>query len=217
MTDTVKRWLRPSDPIRLVSSSPVPIKAVTSIVSTATAILREELQSLAPGGVSPPLTSSLANAFSIAGQPNAGVQPLVESLAQLLRTPPDQLMQVITETFASQGDGNGSSQSVRVLCASQSVVAGEVARLVLNLENDDDQPDECAVHVTDLVGPSGGRIPASHVRVLPSPARIPPHGSTDIRIEVRIPSGTLAGCYTGLLQSDDGDAVRALIQVFVGP
>ena len=94
--------------------------------------------------------------------------------------------------------------------------AGEVAHVSLSLKNDNAETIHCALCATDLIGVSGHRIPASHLRVSPNPAGIPAAGSTDVQIEIRVPSGTPAGRFTGLLQSDDGESVRALVQLTVG-
>ncbi len=217
MTNPLTRWSRPPGAPRLIGSNPVEPKAVTSIVSTATDVLRGELQSLAASGIGQIPAALLPNALPGVAQLDGRVQPLVDALSQLLRVPAGQLTQLIFQTPSSMpADGNGSSESVRVLRTSQPVPAGEVTRLSLHIDNDDDQPDECGLYVTDLIGPSGSRLPASHVRVSPNPTRIAGHGSADVQIEVRIPSGTAAGWYTGLLQTDDGEDLRALVQVRVG-
>jgi hypothetical protein len=196
MTNPVTRWSRPGDAIRLIGSNPVEPKAVASIVSAATDILREELQSLAanPG-------SGLLQGLG------TGVLPAqAAKIAQLLNAIPLPIQPNTTE----------AGESLRVLEALRPVPAGDVARLSLHLENDDAEPDACVLCVTDLIGPSGHRIPASHVRVLPQPATIPGHGSVETQIEVRIPSAASSGLYTGLLQTDDGESLRALIRVRVG-
>lgn len=217
MTNPVTRWSRPGDPLRLIGTNPIEAKTVTSIVSTAADILREELPSLAASGIGRIPATLLPNAIPGGGQLDGRVQPLIEALSQLLKVPPGQLTQLILQTPAAiPSDGEGSSQSVRVLRTMRPVSAGDVTRLSLHLENDDDQPDDCGFYVTDLIGPSGSRLPASHVRVSPNPVRIAGHGSADIQIEVRVPSGTATGWYTGLLQSDDGEDLRALVQVRVG-
>jgi hypothetical protein len=164
-------------------------------VSTATAILREELQSLAAnqGGLLPGLGTSALSGYAA-------------NVAQLINKIPG----------AIQTNDSGPGESLRVLETPRPVAAGDVSRLSLHLENDDAEPDQCVLCVTDMIGPSGHRIPASHVRVSPLPATIPGHGSVEIQIEVRIPSAASTGLYTGLLQTDDGESLRALIRVRVG-
>jgi hypothetical protein len=104
---------------------------------------------------------------------------------------------------------------VLLLRPSQPIKAGAVATVPLRLVNDHIDTDECFLVATDLIGISGYRIPASHVCVFPSPVRIAAGDSMEIRIEVRIPSTTPAGHYTGLLQTDDGEALRALMIITV--
>ena len=214
--DALTRLSRAQSPLRVVDSTPVDVKSATSIVSTAAAVLREELQSLATSTASRLSPSLGAGALQglPADQLRGQVQSLVDGLSRLVNLPPGQLTQLINQ--AVRAEDNGTCESVRVLQSSRAAAAGDVSRLSLHLENDDAEPDECILCVTDLIGPSGHRIPSSHVRVSPQPAHIPGSASAEIQIEVRIPSGTPAGWYTGLLQTDDGEALRALVQVRVG-
>jgi hypothetical protein len=100
--------------------------------------------------------------------------------------------------------------------APRPATAGEVAHVSLSLKNDTNETGEYPLWATDLVGLSGHRIPASHLRVSPNPASVPPAGSTDVQIEIRVPSATPPGRYTGLLQAGDGESLRALVQLTVG-
>ena len=93
---------------------------------------------------------------------------------------------------------------------------GGVAQVSLSLESDNARTTECALCVTDLIGMSGHRIPATHVRAFPNPVSTRATGSTDVQIEIRIPSGTPAGRYTGLLQAGGAKGLQALIQLIVG-
>jgi hypothetical protein len=93
---------------------------------------------------------------------------------------------------------------------------GEVAHLTVTIENVMATAGGYALCVTDLLGVSGHRIPASHVRVAPGPDGTLAAGSREVRIEVRVPSRTPAGRYTGLLQAADGESCRTLVQLNVG-
>jgi hypothetical protein len=190
----------------------------SSIVTEAAAILAEEVQSLTTGSVGKLSTllggalTGQAPAEELRGQARA----LVDTFVRVLGQRPDGFAHLLTENAAdARTRDGGNTETVLSLQASRSVPAGDVAYLSLRLVNDDAEKDECALVATDLIGVSGHRIPASHVRVSPNPASIPAEGSTDIQIEVRVPSGTPAGCYTGLLQADDGESVRALVHVTV--
>jgi hypothetical protein len=190
-----------------------------SIVSQAAAVLAEEVQSLAAGSLSRLSTlvragtpSSQAPVEELRGQARA----LVDTFVRVLGQGPDGFAHLLRENAATARtrDG-GNTETVLSVQAPRSVPAGDVAYVSLRLMNDDAEKDECALVATDLIGVSGHRIPASHVRVSPNPASIPAEGSTDVQVEVRVPSGTQAGCYSGLLQADDGESVRALVHVTV--
>jgi len=193
-----------------------------SIVTEAAAILAEEVQSFTAGGVSK-LSTLLVGAGAPSRQAPAEelreqTRSLIDTLVQVLGQRSDRLAQLVAQTAAASGTPNdGNTETVLLLRARQPVQAGDVAQMSLRLMNDDSAKDECALFATDLIGFSGRRIPASHVRVSPNPTSIPAEGSTDVQVEVRVPSGTPAGCYTGLLQTEDGDSLRALVQVRVGP
>jgi hypothetical protein len=195
MIDPLTRLPQLRSPLRVVGSPPDEALAPTSLVSTAAAILREELQSLTANqdGLLPRLGTSALSSYAA-------------NVAQLINKTPG----------AIQANDSGTGESLRVLETPRPVAAGDVSRLSLHLENDDAEPDDCVLCVTDLIGPSGHRIPASHVRVSPQPATIPGRGSVEIQIEVRIPSTASTGVYTGLLQTDDGESLRALIRVRLG-
>jgi hypothetical protein len=191
---------------------------VASIVSTASAILAEEVPSLTGGDISalsilPGARTSRANVEQLRQQ----ARSLVDTFVQLVGQPPEQLAGLVSQTAAYSGAaGGGKTATMLLLSPPQPVKAGNVARVTLRLENDDTETDECLLYATDLIGASGHRIPASHLGIFPHPVRIPGGGSADVQIDVRVPSGAPAGCYTGLLQTDDGELLRALVQVTVG-
>jgi hypothetical protein len=203
------------------SDDPAGRQSVASIVPEAIAILREEAQSLATGGASSLATAMGAGALT-GGAPVGELQQkgraLVDTFVRLLERQPGQLPDLLRQTSAADGGrgDSGNNESVLLLRSAQPVTAGEVAHVSLTLKNDAPETDQCTLCATDLIGAGGRRIPGSHVRLLPSPISIPAEGSTDVQIEIRVPSGTPAGCYTGLLQTDDGESLRALVHVTVG-
>ena len=147
-----------------------------------------------------------------------GVQPLVDALSQLRQASPrsaDATDRAGSGRFTA--DGDGSSQSVRVLRTSRPVAAGDVTRLSLHLENDDDQPDECTLYVTDLDWPFRGSGSRRRTCVCHrTPPAFPAAGRPTSRLRCEFRATLPTGWYTGLLQTDDGEALRALVQVRVG-
>lgn len=119
---------------------------------------------------------------------------------------------------ATGAAAGGAARTAPVLMAHapRPATAGDVAHVPLILENGGSQTRECALCVTDLIGVSGHRIPAAHARVSPSPARIPAAGAAEVRVEIRVPSATPAGSYTGLVQAEDGESFLAVIRLVVG-
>jgi hypothetical protein len=209
----------PKEVFRSVGRGSVEERTLASIVPQASAILREEMQAPAVGAVNKLPTSLFSE--QLPGQIPPEALPvrgrsLAETIVQSLKQRPDLLAQLL-KTAADGGTGDsGKKEGVLLLRAPGTVAAGDVAYISLGLENDDKEADECTLYATDLIGIAGHRIPASHVRVHPNPARIPASGSKDVQIEIRVPSETRPGRYTGLLQSDDDDSLRALIQITVG-
>jgi hypothetical protein len=203
---------------RPVGRGPVEERSLASIVPQAAAILRDEMQSRATGGGNR-LPAALRTDELIAQTAEAVPEParsLVDTVVKSLKQRPDFLAQLLKTAADSRTRHSGNKEGVLLLRAPGTVAAGDVAYISLGLENDDKEADECSLYATDLIGISGHRIPASHVRVHPNPARIPASGSKDVQIEIRVPSETRPGRYTGLLQSDDDDSLRALIQITVG-
>jgi hypothetical protein len=192
------------------------------IVAEAAAILADEARSLTAGGVralSTLLSRTGTGDADPAGTVHEQARALAGALVRALGEQPDRIAQVLAPLVSAsrQPAESGETDGVLLLHAARPVPAGGVAQVPFRLSNDDGEPDECTVCATDLVGASGYRIPASHVRVSPQPARLPGGGSADVQIEIRVPSGTPAGHYTGLVQTDDGEAVPALIRIRVDP
>ena len=153
---------------------------MSSIVPTAAAVLRQELQALPPpvGRATP--------------RPASGALPPSGPAAGSNGATPEALMVLAPPHPVEAGDAVYSSHALR---------SGT-------------RPG-CVVHATDLIGPSGHRIPAAHVRVSVRLASTTASAPGHLHIEVRVPSGSVHGCYTGYLQADDL-ALQALLKVTVG-
>jgi hypothetical protein len=190
-----------------------------SIVTKAAAILGEEVQSFAARGVTE--ISTLLGGTSPTPQPpveelRQQARALVDTIVRVLGHRPDGIARLFSEAAGSRGPDGVNTASIHCLQPPRPVQAGDVAHLSLQLVNDDTEKDECVLVASDLIGASGRRIPASHVAISPNSAAIPGGGSTSVQIEVRVPSGMAPGCYTGVLQADDGESLRALVHVVVG-
>jgi len=69
--------------------------------------------------------------------------------------------------------------------------------------------------LSELAGPNGFRIPSTHVRVSRNAVDAAAGNPVDVHLEIRVPSTTPPGRYTGLLQADGGDCALALFQLTV--
>ena len=102
-----------------------------------------------------------------------------------------------------------------VLLASYSVEPGDVAYVSYAIEPDAQPTAGCAVHATDLLGPSGHRIPVSHVRTTVRLGSSAPSTPGHVHVEIRVPTGCPSAWYTGYLQADD-QSWQALLKIGVG-
>ena len=114
------------------------------------------------------------------------------------------------------GSKNSASGGVDLVVAPHPVEPGDAAYLSHVIQSDAWPAAGCVVHVTDLIGPSGHRIPASHVRGTVRAGSAAASSAGHLHIEVRVPSGSGHGWYTGYLQAE-GLALRALLTIAVGP
>jgi hypothetical protein len=204
---------------RLAGHDPDHQQSVASIVSHAAAILRGEMQSLATGPLNKLPTGLGADALTGKAPTEALPEParsLVDTVVKSLKQRPDLLGQFLKPAADAGQSDRGTKEAVLLLRAPGTVAPGDVAEVSLSLQNDGTEADRCTLYATDLIGIVGHRIPASCLRVHPNPAYIPAGGSSDFQIEIRVPSETRPGRYTGLLQTDDGETLRALIQLTVG-
>ena len=193
--------------------------SAASIVSAAAAILQQEVQSLAAAAPIARVARELGESALSAQLPqdlSGPVRDLVDALVRVVGNRPDWLAQLIRQPDIASGAGRAlDGGRVLLLRAAHEVSPGDIAHISLRLENDDSEADECILCATDLAGAPGYRIPAAHVRAIPQPVRVPGAGSAEVQIEVRVPSDTPPGLYTGLVQVDDGESLRALVQVIV--
>ena len=196
-------------------------QALPSIVQKAAAVLSDELKGRASRGAEGLGEASLSGPLDL--EPTAErfrqqARKLVDIFIEVLQNRPEHLAQIASQIATVGGPYNGDdSQSVPRLKPPPPVTSGQAGHLSLDLKNDDpSETFEGALYTTDLVGSSGHRIPATQVHLSPSLVSIPPGGSANVRIEVRVPSGTPPGSYAGLLQTDDFGLLQAVLQLSVG-
>jgi hypothetical protein len=92
-----------------------------------------------------------------------------------------------------------------------------MARAVLGLVNDGQQPVNVVLRATNLVADSGDSIPGELVHFAPNPVDLPVNSQLPVLANVRIPAGVNPGKYVGLVQAAGLEAARAVITVIVKP
>lgn len=193
-----------------------------SFLQKATAVLSDELKGLAS-----PATETFGKLFP--SEP-INLEPTIERFREQARELVDTLVKILAHRpeeigrFLSQVDGVGSShrndgtEFIPLLRPPPPVKAGQTGYILLSLENDDPiEAASCVLYTTDLVGPLGHSISKTHISTSPGTNRIPPSGSNEVRIDIRVPLGTPPGNYAGLVHAVDIGLQQFVIQISVVP
>ena len=94
--------------------------------------------------------------------------------------------------------------------------AGETGEVALAIDNDGDTPSQPFELVpTDLINAAGGRIPARAVQFDLKEISLAPHEHQRVVVRITPPAGTPPGTYSGLIQSNRPDQLRAVLTVVV--
>jgi hypothetical protein len=94
---------------------------------------------------------------------------------------------------------------------------GEMARTVLGLVNDGEQPVNVVLRATNLIADSGDSIPGELVHFAPNPLTLPGNSELPVLTTLRLPADASPGKYVGLVQAAGLQAARAVITVVVKP
>jgi hypothetical protein len=197
-------------------------RSLPSFVQKATAVLSDELKGFASRGTEPfgnPFPSEPSNLERTVEQFREQVRELVDTFVNMLQYRPEEMGR-----FASKVAGVASSyadadtKSVPLLKPPPPVKAGETGYILLSVENDDpNEAASCMLYTTDLVGPLAHSISKTHISISPSTIRIPPGGSNEVRIDIRVPLGTPPGKYGGLVHAVDIGLQQFVLQIAVVP
>ncbi len=116
----------------------------------------------------------------------------------------------------SDSSSSSSSSATPVLTMSQPVKAGETGELSLVVENDGTTAaDPFELRPTDLISASGDRLPAHAIEFDPKVVSVQPHQNQRVVVRITPPAGTPAGTYSGLIQSNRPDQMRAVLTLTV--
>ena len=97
------------------------------------------------------------------------------------------------------------------------VAPGGTSEVMLSVENDTESPTATfEFHSTDLIDQDGHRIAAEHVSFSSRSLSVGAHQTEKVGIRVRVPEGTPAGRYSGMLQASRMDHLRAILLIDIG-
>ncbi len=109
---------------------------------------------------------------------------------------------------------SSTSMGIPMLQAPLPIKSGEAVDIPMTLENDsEDTTETFHFMVSELISSSGDRIEGQQVSFSPSTLVIGPRQSATVTVTVSVPEGTEAGVYSGLLQAQRLEKLRAVIAV----
>jgi hypothetical protein len=195
-----------------------------ALAERATAILRDEIANGALANVAAANRVWSANRRDLF-TPEA-TRRLAAELGGLLETMLDLLAPVPRSAGTSPPPAAGPDRAAAraretveplpVLRARHAVPPGGAAEVRTGLQNDGPAPVDIGFVWSDLVGEPAGRIPATRLRILPVPIRIPPGALVDLVIGLDVPNDARPGLYHALLRSTEHWGPCALLRFPVG-
>ena len=197
-------------------------RTLPSFIQKATTVLSDELKGFANRGTEPfgnPFSSEPSNLERTAERFREQARELVDTFVKMLQHRPEQMgrfASTVDDVVSSHADAD--TKSVPLLKPPPPVKAGETGYILLSVENDDrNEAASCVLYTTDLVGPLAHSISKTHISMSPSTIRIPPGGSNEVRIDIRVPLGTPPGKYAGLVHAVDIGLQQFVLQISVAP
>jgi hypothetical protein len=197
-------------------------RTLPSFIQKASAVLSDELKGFANRGTEPfgnPFPSEPSNLERTAERFREQALELVDTFVKMLQHRPEQMGRFAsTVAGVASSHADGDTTSVPLLKPPPPVKAGETSHILLSLENDDpNEAASCVLYTTDLVGPLAHSISKTHISISPSTIRIPPGGSNEVRIDIRVPPETPPGNYAGLVHAVDIGLQQFVVQISIVP
>jgi hypothetical protein len=111
---------------------------------------------------------------------------------------------------------SSTSDGIPTIHISEEIAAGKSAKIFMSLENSGtSKTEEFRLYCTDLVNAAGKRIAYRAINFSPSVVTIAPLESSKVEIEIKVPKSAPPGKYSGLIQAQNMDALRAILLVNV--
>jgi hypothetical protein len=169
----------------------------------------------------------LAGIFAAFGQPGptsvTGVCPVTQASPPLgfdkdaLRRQAHEFIDTLLVTFrqATSEDGVVAENKVPLIQCASPTQAGDVARVTLNVANEEPTPSEVTLYSSNFVADSGYEIPSLRVSASPRVVTLAPRAQASFEIRVSVPPQTPPGTYSGLVQALGSKYVKAVLSVRV--
>jgi hypothetical protein len=122
---------------------------------------------------------------------------------------------LITFNEATGEKGLPAEDKVPLLFCAAPVQAGNEARAMLTVVNDETTPSDVTLYSTNFVADSGYEIPALRVNASPRRVSIPAKGQASFEIRIQVPQQAPTGIYSGLIQAMGTKFVKAVLSVQV--
>ncbi|WP_116999489.1 hypothetical protein [Desertimonas flava] len=130
--------------------------------------------------------------------------------------PIDKLMARAARNGSPNPVNGGSTGTVSVLDAVETVARGGDATLSMAVTNSSDSMTEpFSLVASDLISDAGQRIAATHVSFEPASVVLAAKASERVTIKVHVPDGIDPGRYAGLVQATNLEHVRAVLTITV--
>jgi hypothetical protein len=126
------------------------------------------------------------------------------------------VVNVTASRMAAAASAPSGSAGVPMMRVTNPVAPGATADLPLALENESDQTTaEFTLHASELVTASGARIPSDCVSFEPTTLAVGPRQVGQVQVHIRVPEGTPAGSYEGIVRASQLEQLRAVLLVQV--
>jgi hypothetical protein len=106
--------------------------------------------------------------------------------------------------------------NIPTLCLNEAIPPGQAATVSMYLDNKSTSTTEkFRLYCTDLVNASGKRVAHGCVTFAPENVVVQPKDSSKVDITVSVPADCTSGCYSGLIQAQNLESLRAILMINV--
>jgi hypothetical protein len=133
-----------------------------------------------------------------------------------------QYIEKIAELDIRVGKGRSATESpsadanIPTICLNEAIPPGHAATVSMYLDNKSSSTTEkFRLYCTDLVNAAGNRVAHGCVTFDPESVVIKPKDNSKVDITVSVPADCASGCYSGLIQAQNLESLRAILVINV--